>query len=37
LVLAGLETWLEHGIEPDFVADHDPAAHVEARAAHGVR
>ena len=35
--LAGLKTWLEHGIEPNFVLDHDPAAHVEARGAHGVR
>jgi hypothetical protein len=28
--------WLENGIEPNLVADHDPAAHVEARGAHGV-
>jgi uncharacterized protein YndB with AHSA1/START domain len=35
--LAGLKAWLEHGIEPNLVADHDPAAHVEAQGAHGVR
>jgi uncharacterized protein YndB with AHSA1/START domain len=35
-MLAGLKAWLEHGIEPNLVADHDPAAHVEARGAHGV-
>ncbi len=34
--LAGLKVWLEHGIEPNLVADHDPASHVEARGAHGL-
>jgi uncharacterized protein YndB with AHSA1/START domain len=29
LVLAGLKVFLEHGIEPNFVLDHAPNAHVK--------
>jgi uncharacterized protein YndB with AHSA1/START domain len=36
-LLAGLKVYLEHGIEPNLVFDHDPAAHVEHQGAHGVR